>query len=114
MDRHRDRRGSDRRTTRSLSYLLRDPGLKVAVLEARQVGRQANRPIPGARRPDHIHGSRNCGEVDPEHYPNGWFAWLADPEGNPIQLWQTEGPTGTDGHPSSRNRSADLGSDEPV
>lgn len=30
-------------------------------------------------------------EVDPEHYPNGWFARLADPEGNPIQLWQAEG-----------------------
>lgn len=27
-------------------------------------------------------------EVDPEQYPNGWFAQLADPEGNAIQLWQ--------------------------
>jgi predicted enzyme related to lactoylglutathione lyase len=27
-------------------------------------------------------------EVDPEEYPNGWFARLEDPEGNPIQLWQ--------------------------
>lgn len=27
-------------------------------------------------------------EVDPEHYPNGRFARLADPDGNPIQLWQ--------------------------
>ncbi|WP_241973867.1 VOC family protein [Aliidiomarina iranensis] len=27
-------------------------------------------------------------EVDPTEYPNGWFARLADPEGNPIQLWQ--------------------------
>ena len=27
-------------------------------------------------------------EVDPETYPNGRFAQLADPEGNPIQLWQ--------------------------
>ena len=26
--------------------------------------------------------------VDPEEYPNGYFARLADPEGNPIQLWQ--------------------------
>jgi predicted enzyme related to lactoylglutathione lyase len=26
--------------------------------------------------------------VDPEKYPNGLFARLADPEGNPIQLWQ--------------------------
>jgi len=26
--------------------------------------------------------------VDPEKYPNGVFARLADPEGNPIELWQ--------------------------
>ena len=26
--------------------------------------------------------------VDPEKYPNGRFARLKDPEGNPIQLWQ--------------------------
>ena len=27
-------------------------------------------------------------EVDPEVYPNGRFARLTDPEGNPIQLWE--------------------------
>lgn len=27
-------------------------------------------------------------EVDPNEYPNGRFARLQDPEGNPIQLWQ--------------------------
>ena len=27
-------------------------------------------------------------EVDAEEYPNGRFARLADPDGNPIQLWQ--------------------------
>ncbi len=27
-------------------------------------------------------------EVDPKIYPNGRFARLADPEGNPIQLWE--------------------------
>lgn len=27
-------------------------------------------------------------EVDDEVYPNGRFAQLADPEGNPVQLWQ--------------------------
>ncbi|MDQ3103583.1 MAG: VOC family protein [Actinomycetota bacterium] len=27
-------------------------------------------------------------EVDPEEYPNGWFAQTKDPEGNRIQLWQ--------------------------
>ena len=27
-------------------------------------------------------------EVDPEVYPNGRFAALADPEGNPVQLWE--------------------------
>jgi predicted enzyme related to lactoylglutathione lyase len=30
-------------------------------------------------------------EVDPETYPNGHFARLADPEGNPIQLWEPAG-----------------------
>lgn len=25
---------------------------------------------------------------DPESYPNGRFAWLNDPEGNPLELWQ--------------------------
>src|SRR5690349_16992705 len=30
-------------------------------------------------------------ELDPEVYPNGRFARLSDPEGNPIQLWQPAG-----------------------
>jgi glyoxylase I family protein len=30
-------------------------------------------------------------EIDPETYPNGRFAKTADPEGNPIQLWQPGG-----------------------
>lgn len=30
-------------------------------------------------------------EIDPEIYPNGRFARLSDPEGNPIQLWQPAG-----------------------
>ncbi len=34
-------------------------------------------------------------EVDPEIYPNGRFAMLNDPEGNPIQLWE---PGGCDPH----------------
>lgn len=29
--------------------------------------------------------------VDAEVYPNGRFAQLADPEGNPIQLWEPAG-----------------------
>lgn len=29
--------------------------------------------------------------VDPESYPNGRFAQLADPEGNAIQLWEPAG-----------------------
>ena len=29
-------------------------------------------------------------EVDPMTYPNGRFAQLSDPEGNPIQLWQPQ------------------------
>ena len=32
-------------------------------------------------------------ELDSKVYPNGRFARLSDPEGNPIQLWQ---PSGTD------------------
>lgn len=31
-------------------------------------------------------------EVDPERYPNGRFAQLHDPEGNPVQLWQPMAP----------------------
>lgn len=31
-------------------------------------------------------------EVDPERYPNGRFARLDDPEGNPIQLWEPMDP----------------------
>jgi glyoxylase I family protein len=30
-------------------------------------------------------------EVDAHEYPNGRFAKVHDPEGNPIQLWQTKG-----------------------
>jgi len=30
-------------------------------------------------------------EIDPEPYPNGRFARLQDPEGNPIELWQPAG-----------------------
>ena len=29
-------------------------------------------------------------KVDPENYPNGRFARLHDPEGNPIELWEPE------------------------
>ena len=30
-------------------------------------------------------------KVDPEKYPNGRFARLHDPEGNPIELWEPGG-----------------------
>ena|SRR5277367_3372049 len=30
-------------------------------------------------------------EVDTEEYPNGWFARITDPEGNPIAIWQPRG-----------------------
>jgi predicted enzyme related to lactoylglutathione lyase len=30
--------------------------------------------------------------VDPETYPNGRFARLVDPEGNPLELWEPAGP----------------------
>jgi len=29
-------------------------------------------------------------KIDPETYPNGRFARLYDPEGNPIELWQPQ------------------------
>ncbi len=39
-------------------------------------------------------------EIDPQSYPNGGFASLHDPEGNPIQLWQPAKPAP---HASSLN-----------
>ena len=30
-------------------------------------------------------------DVDPQIYPNGRFARLHDPEGNPVELWQPAG-----------------------
>jgi catechol 2,3-dioxygenase-like lactoylglutathione lyase family enzyme len=30
-------------------------------------------------------------KVDPEQYPNGRFARLQDPEGNPVELWEPAG-----------------------
>ncbi len=30
-------------------------------------------------------------EVDPQVWPNGRFASLVDPEGNPVQLWEPSG-----------------------
>jgi predicted enzyme related to lactoylglutathione lyase len=30
-------------------------------------------------------------EFDPQTYPNGRFARLHDPEGNPIKLWEPAG-----------------------
>ena len=31
---------------------------------------------------------------DPQSpYPNGAFAWIKDPEGNPIELWEPQGET---------------------
>jgi predicted enzyme related to lactoylglutathione lyase len=30
--------------------------------------------------------------VDPEQYPNGRFARLHDPEGNPVELWEPQTP----------------------
>src|SRR5580700_1315798 len=32
-------------------------------------------------------------KMDPESYPNGRFARVHDPEGNPIELWQPAKPT---------------------
>lgn len=30
-------------------------------------------------------------EIDPKLYPNGRFAHLSDPEGNPVELWEPQG-----------------------
>ena len=30
-------------------------------------------------------------KIDPKVYPNGRFAHLSDPEGNPIELWEPQG-----------------------
>lgn len=40
-------------------------------------------------------------EIDPEAYPNGRFARLHDPEGNPIELWE---PAGRDRTPPDHAR----------
>jgi catechol 2,3-dioxygenase-like lactoylglutathione lyase family enzyme len=37
-----------------------------------------------------LRGAGIAVDVDPEQYPYGRFAQLADPEGNPIQLWQPQ------------------------
>jgi len=42
---------------------------------------------------DQLRGAGIAVNVDPQTYPNGRFARLYDPEGNPIELWQ---PTGRD------------------
>jgi predicted enzyme related to lactoylglutathione lyase len=39
-----------------------------------------------------LRGAGIAVEVDPETYPNGRFAKLADPEGNPLELWQPAVP----------------------
>ena len=41
---------------------------------------------------DQLRSAGETVEVNPERYPNGLFAELADPEGNRIQLWQPMGP----------------------
>jgi glyoxylase I family protein len=44
---------------------------------------------PGSRQNGGPVTSRwNRGQMDPQSYPNGRFARLHDPEGNPIELWQ--------------------------
>lgn len=37
---------------------------------------------------DQLRAGGSAVEVDPTEYPNGRFASLTDPEGNPIQLWE--------------------------
>jgi predicted enzyme related to lactoylglutathione lyase len=40
-----------------------------------------------------LRGAGIAVEVDPQVYPNGRFARLQDPEGNPIQLWEPKRPS---------------------
>ena len=37
-----------------------------------------------------LEASGTAVKVDPQTYPNGRFAHLADPEGNPIELWEPQ------------------------
>lgn len=47
-----------------------------------------------------LRANGNHVEIDTEVYPNGRFAKLLDPEGNPIQLWQPGGKEPGSGAPS--------------
>jgi predicted enzyme related to lactoylglutathione lyase len=38
-----------------------------------------------------LRGAGVAVEVEAKEYPNGRFARLADPEGNPVQLWEPRG-----------------------
>jgi len=40
---------------------------------------------------EQLRGSGIAVDVDPDVYPNGRFAHLTDPEGNPVQLWEVAG-----------------------
>ncbi len=40
---------------------------------------------------EHLRSAAIGVDIDPETYPNGRFANLSDPEGNPVQLWQPAG-----------------------
>jgi predicted enzyme related to lactoylglutathione lyase len=42
-----------------------------------------------------LRGAGTDVEVETEVYPNGRFAKLFDPEGNPIQLWEPKDPGGS-------------------
>jgi glyoxylase I family protein len=39
-----------------------------------------------------LRASGIAAKVDSQVYPNGRFARLHDPEGNPIELWEPAGP----------------------
>ncbi|MEM7663044.1 MAG: VOC family protein [Pseudomonadota bacterium] len=41
----------------------------------------------------HLRSNGSEVTIDEELYPNGRFAGLEDPEGNPIQLWEPKDPT---------------------
>lgn len=37
---------------------------------------------------EQLRGAKIDISIDPEPYPNGRFARLYDPEGNPVELWE--------------------------
>ncbi len=59
----------------------------IAKISRAETARQFMSPAPDAM-VQQLRAADIAVTVDPEHYPIGRFARLADPEGNPIELWE--------------------------